>query len=193
VKLSLWQFVAHFSAVSAPARFLLQCAGNFAPLADLVPVFSVHRFLCLGRSSCRWSSCGGSPNLSWSELTEAVFSPVQQSFGQVFIFVAGNFIDAQVLVRASMPVSFHHSAQRQRQLVFRSSSTPRVNTSVFASCVSPPPAAARLGCQFQAAACPGSPARWSCCTVGCRSSALIWFTGSVLLDCRVRHHQFAST
>jgi hypothetical protein len=132
------------------------------------------------------------PGLS-SQEPPAVFSPVQQSFGQVFIFVAGNFIDAQVLVRASMPASFHHSAQRQRQLVFRSSSTPRVNTSVFASCVSPPPAAARLGCQFQAAACPGSPARWSCCTVGCRSSALIWFTGSVLLDCRVRHHQFAST
>jgi hypothetical protein len=72
------------------------------------------------------------PGLS-SQGPPTVFSPVQQFFGQVFIFVAGNFIDARVLVRAPMPVSFSYSAQRQHRSVLRSSSIPRVKTLVFAT------------------------------------------------------------
>jgi hypothetical protein len=40
--------------------------------------------------------------------------------------------------------------------------------------------------------CPGSPARWSCCSVGCQSSALIWFAGLVLLERRSRCRQFGN-
>jgi hypothetical protein len=97
-------------------------------------------------------TCPTFPGLS-SQGPPAVFSPARQFFGQVFIFVARNFVDAQVLV----PASFSRSTPRQHRSVLQSSSIPHVKTTVFAACVSPPLATARLGCQLRASACPGCP------------------------------------
>jgi hypothetical protein len=82
----------------------------------------------------------------------AVLAPARQLFSQVFICVAGNFVDARVVVWASMPASFSRTVPKQRRSVLRSSLIPRVKTLVFAACVLLPPAAAHLGCQLWAAA-----------------------------------------
>jgi hypothetical protein len=179
-----------FLLLSAPARFLLQRASHFTPLADLVPVFSVHRFLRLGRSSCRWSSCGDSPNLSSSQGPPTVFSPVQQFFGQSSSLSLETSLtlgfSCGPLCRPVFPATHKSSAGRcfgpRRSLVSRLWFLPvfHLPLQLFILVVS------------SELLCPGSPARWSCCSVGCQSSALIWFAGLVLLERRSRCRQFGN-
>jgi hypothetical protein len=161
----------------------------------LVPVFSIHRFLCLGRSSCRWSSCSGSPNLSRSELAKAASSFLSRP---AVFWSSLHFLlqETSLTLRFSCGLLFWpvfpapHKGSAGR--CFGPRRSPVSKTLVFSACVSPTPIAVCLGCQLRAAACPGSPARWSCCSVGFQSSALICFVGSVLLKRRVRVCQFGN-